>query len=492
MTSIGTSAFSGCSGLTSITLPSSLTSIGSNAFYSCYALAETYNYSPSIIVEKGMTSNGYVGYYAKIVYNASELSGNKPISKIQTIGSIKYYIDGEDFIALAPAVARDSLTSLILDSKTTGINQYAFNGCNGLTEIDLSNCINLTSIGSNAFYNCIELTSIDLPTSLISIEDYAFSGCSGLTKVVIPEGVNSIGESAFYGCSGLISITLPSTLISIGRNSFWGCGDLEEINYNVKSLEDLAYNDCAFYNAGQNGQGIIVNFGDSVETIPANLFKVYYNSRYYPPKIVEINFSSKIVSIGESAFSYCDNIETIIYEGTIDKWLSIDFGSGWMYDVSHEFIVNGEELTNLIVPEGVTSIGTSAFHGCSGLKSIILPSSLTNIEKNAFSSCSGLVSVDFSKCTSLMSIGSYAFSNCDGLAGIDLSSCKKLNFLGNYAFNDCDILKNITFPNTSGWYRTTSSTATSGTRMTMTNSAQNARWLTSDNSYARYYFKRNA
>ena len=379
LTSIGRYAFSQCYGLTSVTLPSSLRNIERSAFNNCFALAEVYNYSSLTIIE-GSSSYGSVGEYAKVVYNASDLRGEKPESRIQTIKNVQYYVFREDFIALAPAVARDSLTTLKLDSKTTEISSQAFWNNNVLTNIDLSNCTSLTSIGVQAFEDCSELTSIDL------------SNCTNLT---------SIGSSAFHNCSGLTNITLPSSLETIGDSAFYGCSELTSINLsnctNLTSIGSSAFSDCR--------------------------------------GLTSITFPSSLETIGDSAFSYCSGLTSI--------------------DLSN--------CTNL------TSIGSSAFHNCSGLTNITLPSSLETIGDSAFRNCSGLTSIDLSNCTSLTSIGRYAFNNCSKLTS-------------------------ITFPNTTGWYCTTSSSATTGTEMIMSNPTQNATWLTagSGEDYYGYYFKRNA
>ena len=142
----------------------------------------------------------------------------------------------------------------------------------------------------------------------------------------------------------------------------------------------------------------------------------------------------------------------------------------------------------------MTSIGSSAFRNCSELTSINLSNctNLTSIGSSAFSDCRGLTSITFP--SSLETIGDSAFSYCSGLTSIDLSNCTNLTSIGRYAFNNCSELTSITFPNTAGWYCTTSSSATTGTEMNMSNPTQNATWLTagSGEEYYGYYFKRNA
>ena len=220
------------SGLTSITLPSSFssTNIYSSAFGNCYSLAEVYNYS-SLTITAGSSSYGRVGEFAKVVYNASDLTGEKPTSKIQTIDNIKYYVDDSegDFIALVPAVARDSLITLKLNSRTTEINQHAFQYCSGLTgALDLSNCTSLTSIGERAFDGCSGLTGdLVIPEGVTSIGKYAFSGCYGLTEVDLSNCTNltSIGERAFFDCIRLTSVTINQYVFE-NATSRLACGNL--------------------------------------------------------------------------------------------------------------------------------------------------------------------------------------------------------------------------------------------------------------------------
>jgi hypothetical protein len=159
VTSIGSQAFSGCSGLTSITIPSSATSIGSYAFYGCSGLT-------AVTIPSSVTSIGQQAF--------SYCSG---------------------------------LTSVPIDSGVTSIGDYAFEYCSGLTSVTIPNSV--TSIGGNAFSNCRGLTgALTIPSSVTSIGSGAFNGCSGLTSVTIPSSVTSIGEWAFYDCSGLTAINV--------------------------------------------------------------------------------------------------------------------------------------------------------------------------------------------------------------------------------------------------------------------------------------------
>ena len=176
---IGNYAFSGCSGLTSLTLPSNVTSIGYSAFYGCIRLT-------SLTLPSSVTSIG-----------SSAFEGCS------------------------------SLTSLILPSSVTEIGSSAFYGCSGLTSLTLPSSV--TSIGWATFSGCSGLTRLTLPSSVTEIGESAFRGCSSLFSLTLPSSVTEIGESAFRGCSGLTSLTLPSSVTSIGKSAFEGCSGLTSI-----------------------------------------------------------------------------------------------------------------------------------------------------------------------------------------------------------------------------------------------------------------------
>ena len=205
MTSIGDYSFFGCTGLTSIVLPDSVTSIGSFAFSGCYKLVEVYNLS-SLNITAGSYNYGYVGYYALGVYTSANAK-----SKVWTDedGYI-FYEDGETCYLLGYKGSENALTlPESCNGKNYAIYQYAFDGCTGLTSIEIPDSV--TSIGRYAFYNCTGLTSITIPEGVTSIGDDAFYNCKSLTSIEIPDSVTSIGDYAFRGCTGLTSIVFEDT-----------------------------------------------------------------------------------------------------------------------------------------------------------------------------------------------------------------------------------------------------------------------------------------
>ena len=186
---IGDVAFSGCSGLTSFTLPAGITRIGSYAFHGCSGLT-------SLNLPASITEIGAGAF--------DECSG---------------------------------LTSLNLPAGITEIGGGAFQGCSGLTSLNLP--AGITEIDWNAFYGCSGLTSLNLPVGITSIGNYAFSGCSGLTSLNLPAGITEIGQGAFQYCSGLTSITLHAGITEIGHGAFSGCSGLTSIYVYAEKVPEI-------------------------------------------------------------------------------------------------------------------------------------------------------------------------------------------------------------------------------------------------------------
>ena len=394
-------------------------------------------YTVTAIIDGGFTSG--------VFYDSGITSVTFP-SSLTSIGEFAFY----NCSGLTGELNLGECTSL------TSIGDYAFSVCSGLTgELNLGGCTSLTSIGWYAFNSCSGLTSITLPSSLTSIGNNAFYRCSGLTGELNLGGctsLTSIGISVFNSCSGLTSITLPSSLTSIGWYAFDGCRGLTgELNLggctSLTSIGDYAFQSCR----GLTG----------TVTIPAS-----------------------VTEIGINPFARCSNLEGIVVEeGNSEYYVE----GNCLIENSTKTLITG--FNDSTIPSDIKIIGIYAFDGCSGLTSISLPSGLTSIGDYAFRDCDGLTSVDLSGCISLTSIGDNAFCDCSGLTSVDLSGCTSLTSIERYAFSHCSALKSVIFPEGStGWYVTTSSSATSGTSVTVTDPSVNANKLTGQ--YCEYYWKR--
>ena len=314
------------------------------------------------------------------------------------------------------------------------------------------------SVNSGVFYDS-GITSVTFPLSLTSIGNSAFELCSGLTgELNLGECTNltSIGESAFEYCSGLTSISLPSSLTSIGWYAFQYCDGLTgALNLggctSLTSIGSYAFRGC-------NGLTGELNLGGctSLTSIGGRAFDGCDGLTG------TVTIPASVTSIGDNPFVSCSNLEGIVVEeGNSEYYIA----GNCLIENSTKTLITG--FNNSTIPSDIKIIGDYAFCDCRGLTSITLPSSL-------------------------ISIGNYAFQNCSGLTGaLNLGRCTSLTSIGSYAFGYCRALESVVFPEGStGWYVTTSSTATSGDAVDVTNSSTNASNLTGQ--YRTYYWKRNA
>ena len=372
VTSIRNYAFEDCTGLTSIEIPNSVTSIGRSAFNGCTGLKTIYNFS-NLTFSKGSTNNGYVAYYADKVYNVP--NGSKEddfiFGKQNDVNTLLYYLGNETELTLP----------IDYNGENYVIGSSAFRGCSGLTSVTIGNSV--TSIGSYAFRDCTGLTSVTIGNSVTSIGEDAFYGCSGLTSVTIGNSVTSIADYAFRKCTGLTSIVIPYSVTSIGNYAFNGCTGLKEVH-----ISDIA---------AWSG----IDFGNAYANPLCYANNLYLNGEL----VTELVIPDGVTSIGNRAFEDCTG------------------------------------LTSIEIPNSVTSIGSSAFEGCTGLTSIVIPYSVTSIGNYAFNGCSGLTSVEIPN--SVTSIGYAAFRDCTGLTSIEIPN--SVTSIGNYAFEDCTGLTSVEF-----------------------------------------------
>ena len=387
VTSIGSSAFSGCTGLTSITIPNSVTSIGSSAFIGCTSLT-------SITIPNSVASIGESAFY-----NCTGLTSVTIPNSVTSIGSSAFS-------------GCTGLTSITIPNSVTSIGSSAFIGCTGLTSITIPNSV--TSIEDYTFFNCTNLTSITLPNSVTSIGKDAFQGCTGLTSVIIPNSVTSIGNYAFSNCINLISIEIGKDLTYMGSYVFKNCNNISVVEWNAKNC--VAYND-AFVDKTNIS---ILNIGDSVIKIPNNFVKQCSG-------LIFVTVGENVSNIGNSAFADCNNIDVL-------NWNAKNC------IIYNDAFVNKINITVLNIGDSVEIIPNNFLKGCTKLPSVILPPSVAHIGYSAFENCIKLKIPILPD--SLSYVGNNAFRKCR-LLDNRLVIPQNVNYIGNYAFDSCSLISSI-------------------------------------------------
>ena len=391
VTEIGEWAFKSC-GLTSVVIPDSVTKIGDDAFSDCCALT-------SVVISNSVT---------KI--------GRNVFSDCRALTSIKVAEDNPKYDS------RGGCNAII----ETESNKLLF-GCQSTVIPD-----SVTKIGRNAFSDCCALTSIEIPTSVTEIGDEAFLYCQALTSIkvaddnpkydsrggcnaiietesnkllfgcqstVIPDSVAEIGGSAFSHCCALTNIEIPSSVTEIGRWAFFGCTGLTSV------------------------------------VIPDSVTNIGYSAFDNCTGLTSVVIPASVIEMAKTAFYLCSNLTSITVTEGNKVYDSRENCNAIIRTMDNKLVVG---CVSTVIPNSVTSIGESAFKGCTGLTSVVIPNSVTSIGESAFNNCTGLTSVVIPN--SVTSIGESAFSGT-GLTSISIPSVKKIE---DETFSGCEDLEEVT------------------------------------------------
>ena len=248
VTSIGSGAFYGCTGLTSMTIPNSVTSIGDWAFAYCTGLI-------AVTIPNSVTSIGEHAFYDVPNINVSKgvsVAGS-PWGAKYVNGIVAWDMVYNEFMTSVVACSTAAQGARNIVGPVITIESNAFYNCTGLTSVTIPNSV--TNIGNSAFYGCTGLTSMTIPNSVTSIGGNAFTKCTGLPSITIPNSVTSIEIGTFINCSSLNSVTIGKRVTNIGNGAFYGCGSLTSVtNYaatpqiiNSNVFEGVDKSSCTLY-----------------------------------------------------------------------------------------------------------------------------------------------------------------------------------------------------------------------------------------------------
>ena len=315
-----------------------------------------------------------------------------------------------------------AVTGNISESTITEIKTALGNNPTANVNLDLSDSNGLTSISSNAFKSCTNLTSIILPDSVETIGSWAFSSCSNLVSISIPKTTKTIESYAFYLCADLVSITIPNSVTSIGEAAFRETGlSSIELPDSITVIDDYLFQKCASL--------------ESI-TIPSTITSINQYA-FSGAGLKEVSIPNSVTSIDPGAFNGCSSLSKV----------ELPTGLG---EIRYDTFRDCDSLTEVVIPNNVTRINDAAFNGCDSLEKVTIPAGVSYIVQSAFRCCKNLTNFD-------MAVGNSTYSSleegkilCKGTtlflypgASGDVSIPDEVQTIANYAFEGCNPIKTL-------------------------------------------------
>jgi uncharacterized repeat protein (TIGR02543 family) len=345
ITTIGTYAFAGCTGLTEVEIPSAVVSIGKGAFYYCVNLAEIE--IPSTVTSIGKNAFARCVYLAKVEIPSSVVSiGEGAFTSCTMLSEVTI---PSSVTTMGNSVFKgcEGLESVVLpdNDEITEIAEETFSGCSALLSVDIPSGV--TAIGESAFKNCSKLENVNFKgTSLTTVGESAFNGCKKLSSINLPSGVVTIGNQAFYGCESLTGDVLKdlTSLTTIGRMAFESCGITDAtISRTVTSIGSSAFAYCSSLES--------VTFGEEI-----NIKEISMGMFQGCSALEAISIPSSVEKICMDSFADCYGLTSIKFNLEESKLTTIE---GYSFKSSGENYITS--ITRLELPGSVTSIGECAF-----------------------------------------------------------------------------------------------------------------------------------